>query len=644
MLPRRRRHWVLLAVAMPFGADAAYAQDRSQDNAVTQAEDAFGFSVGRETIGIYNAGQVRGFSPTAAGNVRIDGLYFDPIFGLQNMLVESTSIKVGLSAQGYPFVAPSGIVDNKLRRPGSKFGASVIANVDSWGGRGIEIDGSVPLGPTLGLAFGATTGRTVYPNFTDGFSHAEALTLRWKPSDKVEILPFWAMYKDYSDEAGTFYVPNGDFVPEVDRAHHDESPRWADNQFTGQNMGVLSSISLAANTIARFGIFRSSFNTDHFYNFLLVDIDEQGEGRRLLFSDPPVNNRSISGEARLTQSLAEGARLHNFHFSVRARDSHRAFGGTHVIDFGRGPVGEMVTAPKPAEDNFGIQTFLRTKQLTYGLAYDGRWKNVGELSLGLSRADFSKDTELPDGTTIEAKAKPWLYNGTLAVIISKSIDAYAGYSRGFEESGTPPPSAANRNEPLSSIITEQKDVGIRAKLGDSLSLVGGLFDLQRPYFGFAAGNIFEQIGTVQIRGAEFSLSGKATKDLNVLVGGVFFRPEVTADPDAVGDIGSKPTGLPTHILNINANWALPFAKRTQVDLGFVHRGRQAATTNNAVFLPARVNVNAGMRYGFDVAGHSASLRVQARNLLDNRKITSGGAGVYGARDSRQVTALFTVDY
>ena len=104
-------------LALPLAAPAA-AQNRSSDNAVTQAEDAFGFSVGRESIGIYNAGQVRGFSPTAAGNVRIEGLYFDPIFGLSDMLVGSTSVKVGLSAQGYPFAAPSGIVDQTLAPAG----------------------------------------------------------------------------------------------------------------------------------------------------------------------------------------------------------------------------------------------------------------------------------------------------------------------------------------------------------------------------------------------------------------------------------------------------------------------------------------------------------------------------------------------
>src|SRR3954471_6551594 len=102
-------------VAAVIGAAGpAFAQDRSQDNAVTQAEDAFGFSVGRESLGIYNSGNTRGFSPAAAGNLRIDGLYFSQATDLVSPLVDSTSIKVGLTAQGYPFAAPSGIVDISL--------------------------------------------------------------------------------------------------------------------------------------------------------------------------------------------------------------------------------------------------------------------------------------------------------------------------------------------------------------------------------------------------------------------------------------------------------------------------------------------------------------------------------------------------
>ena len=57
-----------LAVSFALIPNAARAQSRADDNAVTQAEDAFGYSVGRESLGIYDDDNARGFSPSAAGN------------------------------------------------------------------------------------------------------------------------------------------------------------------------------------------------------------------------------------------------------------------------------------------------------------------------------------------------------------------------------------------------------------------------------------------------------------------------------------------------------------------------------------------------------------------------------------------------
>src|SRR5437764_14427219 len=133
MRPWRGVAKLSIAAAGLGGAVQAYAQSRSSDNAVTQAEDAFGFSVGRESLGLYDADNARGFSPSAAGNLRIDGLYFAPVVGLSGLVVQSTSIKVGLSAQGYPFAAPSGIVVQSRRAPGDRLGASLLVNADSYG-------------------------------------------------------------------------------------------------------------------------------------------------------------------------------------------------------------------------------------------------------------------------------------------------------------------------------------------------------------------------------------------------------------------------------------------------------------------------------------------------------------------------------
>jgi len=633
----------LMAVAaIPGCSDAAFAQDRADDNAITQAEDAFGFAVGRESIGIYSPGNVRGFSPTAAGNVRIDGLYFDPAFGLQNILVDSTSIKVGLSAQGYPFVAPSGIVDQRLRRPDSKAGGSIIGNIDSWGGGGVEFDGSLPVSDTLGVRIGFSPGSTEFPNGTDNYNLGESVLLRWRPSAAIEIVPFWSRFDDYDDEIGTFYVPAGNFMPPVDRPRHYDGPEWADIRFTGQNFGLLSSLAVGKNTVVRLGAFRSSVRFHDNFTQLLVDVQPDGTGEQLTIADPATENRSLSGELRVSHSLADGPRLHLIHLSVRKRDARREFGGSDIVSFGPGRVGEKITDPMP-DFEFGELTRQRVRQTTVGVAYNGRWKDVGEISLSLAKADYEKITRIPETDRVVAKSRPWLYNATAAAILSKRVSAYIGYARGFEESGTAPPSAANRNEPLETIITEQKDAGIKVDLTSSIKAVAGVFDLTRPYFAFDSDNIFRRVGSIRSRGAEFSLSGKLTPKLSILVGGVFLKPKVTRDTETQAEIGKRPFGVPSHILNFNGNWETPLAG-LQLDLGLSHRGRQPADIANDVFLDPRFNANLGGRYRFDLLKRSATLRLQVQNLFDNNALFVQGPGIYSSGGSRQAVGQLTVDF
>ena len=110
----------LPAAAQTVDESTAATGARAAENAVRSAGDAFGTSIGRETIGLYNADNVRGFSPTQAGNVRIDGLYFDQVWGLNPRLRLTTIFRVGLLALCSPFPARTGIVDYAFRKPGDE--------------------------------------------------------------------------------------------------------------------------------------------------------------------------------------------------------------------------------------------------------------------------------------------------------------------------------------------------------------------------------------------------------------------------------------------------------------------------------------------------------------------------------------------
>jgi iron complex outermembrane receptor protein len=640
---RLRQCWPIAAVALACAPAGANAQSRSDENAVTQAEDAFGFSIGRESLGIYNAGNARGFSPAAAGNLRIEGLYFDQVWGLSSTLLDSTSIKVGLSAQGYPFAAPSGIVDQSLRHPGDKAGASAIGNWDSWGTYGLEVDGTLPLSTTLSLGYGLNGTHVGFPDGTTNWNHTESLIARWRPAAGIEIIPFWTLNNDYDDEAGTFYVPAGPFLPKLPRNDHNEGARWGDFRYKGLNTGVLASARLAENWLIRLGAFRSVWDVKHSFTNLLLDEQPDGSGDRVLFADPPSKQASNSGELRLTHSIPDGPRLHVIHLSLRQRDARREFGGSDFVDFGPGRIGKDVDAPDPGSFNFTAESHDRVKQTTVGVAYDGLWKNVGEISFGISKARFRKETDIPGSPLAVTRSNPWLYNATAAANVTGSIAVYAGYARGLEESGVAPDSAANRKQPLPAIITEQKDAGVRFNLTKDVKAVAGVFDLSRPYFSFDSANVYKQIGTIRSRGAEFSVSGSVTPRLDLVAGGVFLKPRVTADASASGVIGSKPVGLPTHILIANLNWKSP-VRGLELDLGLTHRGRTPASTDNLVFVPARARVDMGGHYRFKIAGRSATFRLQMVNIFDNRGWGIVGSGVYSSNPGRYVQGYLTVDF
>ena len=184
-----------------------------------------------------------------------------------------------------------------------------------------------------------------------------------------------------------------------------------------------------------------------------------------MFADPPTTSAATSGELRVTHSIPDGPRLHVVHVSLRGRDERAEFGGSDVLDFGPGRIGVRVTDPQPTTFRFGDLSRSHVQQTTIGLAYDGRWKDVGEISFGFSRASFSKATAIPNVPVAETRSNPLLYNMTLAAEISKAVTLYGGYSRGLEGSGVAPPNATNRNEPLPVILTEQTDAGVRVLLG-----------------------------------------------------------------------------------------------------------------------------------------------------------------------------------
>lgn len=628
--------------AEPPKSGSREVQGRAEENAMRQAEDAFGTSVGRETIGLYNSSSVRGFSPIAAGNARIEGLYFDQVWGLTSRIRRSTNIRVGISAQGYPFPAPTGIVDYSFRKPGDAARLALVTGGDSYGAAYAELDGETPLSRGLSLGYGGAIGTNEYPNGTDSRYRNAALSLRWQPVAALELVPFWHRSETYDDEKAPSYLPRGSTLPPRIERRRFNGPEWADYRTTAMNGGLLATLGVGQGWMVRGGIFRSTYADHRAFTHLLTDVTPDRTGNRRLIVDPPAENSSTSGELRATRTVAEGPRLHNIHLSVRARDRQRRYDGSQSFDLGRTPIDARYDAPQP-HFVFGEQTRDRTRQWTGGVAYDGRWRNVGEIGFSLQKTDYRKRLQKPGLPLATAEGKPWLYNATAAAHLGQDLVAFGSFTRGLEESGVAPSNALNRNELLPAIRTTQGDLGLRYALWPDMKLVATVFDLRKPYFNFDAGNRYAQLGDVQNRGLEVSLAGRLGPRLNMVAGAVLSRPRATGEGVRLGRVGERPVGMSRRSAELNLDWRTPWLDGLSLDMTASHTGAITATVDNRVALPARTLVSLAGRYRFTLLERPASLRVAVSNLFDTYGLELRGAGAYDVINGRLASAYLSVD-
>jgi iron complex outermembrane receptor protein len=607
---------------------------------VASAQDAFGTSVGSERVGIYFPQSARGFSPVQAGNVRINGMYFDYQTDLNGRLISGSNVRVGLTAQGYPFPAPTGVADFSLRLPGAEAVASTILGLGPFGGPRAEVDAQIPLSETLGVAAGLGINRD--EQYYGGHRRliTAAAVARWRPTENVEIIPFWSMQDNSGDEGQPIIFTAGAFLPPRIERRRYFGPEWAENQASGTNYGLVSTFSSGEWTL-RGGAFRSIADNARNFNVLFLNTSREGEANRQVIYEEGARSASTSGELRLTRQMIEGERLHLVHLMARGRMKDRRYGGSQRFAFGPGRIDEPITAPEPAFSP-GAQSTDKVRQVTAGLGYEGRWRDVGELSLGVQRTFYEKAVVNPSGALPVSKSSPWLFNGTASILAGRNLVFYAGYSKGLEESPVAPEVAVNRGEAPPALITEQMDAGFRLNLTKTLRLVAGVFDVRKPYFALDPDKVFRELGERRNRGIEVSVAGQITPRLSLVLGALFLKARVSGDAVDLGLIGPRPVGTIGRNINGALNWDLPWVKGLSLDLAYEGTTDRVANSANTLVIPARYAAALGGRYRFELFDKPATFRAQLSSFNDAYGFNSIGEGFYYNLPRRFQTSL-TVD-
>lgn len=636
-----RGYFITAALAAGLCSASALAQ-RTTDNATTQSKDAFGKRVGDEQIGIYGPFDVRGFSAVDAGNTRIEGLYFQQQAGPTDRLIEGSTMRVGISAQGYPFPAPTGIADYSLRKPGDKRLLSLVARAGPYNATAGQLDLSLPIdGTTLGVQAGIG-----YSNDNQHFGSTPhylsvAVTPVWRPSDTVEIIPFWSSVRTTSQEAQTLAFTGGDYrPPRVKRKIFSGQP-WATYEGTSWNSGVIAKASVLGFDVAT-GLFRSVSHDDSNVIDLLLGVTPDGHAAdRLAIADKDNVFAATSGEFRVSRNFDDGERRHTVIATVRGRDQRRRYGGSDVVSLGPTVWGAQDFLPEP-DFTYGDKTRDHVRQVTVGLGYQLKWLGVGEFGVGVQKTDYRKSVETPDAALPVSKDSPWLLNANAAIELTDRLVAYGSYARGLEESPVAPDIATNRNDAPPAIKTEQKDAGLRWALTDNFSAIAGVFEITKPYFNLDDANRFRMLGTLRHRGLELSIAGTVAKGLNVVAGTILLDADVLGEEVQAGKIGGKSVASIERHSIASVDYRFPNSPFS-VDAFFEETGKRVANAANTVYVPPRAVLALGGRYRFKVGKANALLRAQVGNVFNNYGYGVGGSGFYVYNQPRRYSLTFTTD-
>jgi iron complex outermembrane receptor protein len=625
----------------------AYAQ-RAGENAVTEADDAFGTVIGNEEIGLYSSTSARGFSPTAAGNLRINGMYFDQAAAPNVRVRRGSSIHVGISAQGYPLPAPTGVADFKLRVPGDRAVTSVVlaeGAVFSYPRHTAEIDTQFPVVEgKLRIGGGVDYKRnTAHEVAVGDEGWGAGLTAHWTPTEQTSFIPFFSYSKTTAVDGDRPRIFGGDNDPPEFRAKDMGSPDWLVFGFRQYNYGFVGKADLPNRWKIETGVFRSISNVPLSFTAFLLDTNTEGEGDYAISQSPPRTTRSTSGEFRVSKTVIEGPRRHKFYLSTRARDRDSTFGGGDIRFFGRVRLGAFPSLDEP--DYQTTETTLSTtKQITGGLAYEGVWQGVGQLSASLQKTDYKRTQTRPGAAAVNGSQSPWLYNAAAAAFLSEDLAAYASYTRGIEELGSAPGNAINRDEAVPAELTRQIDAGIRYRLTPSLTAVAGVFQIDKPYYSVDQNLLFRELGTVRHRGVELSLAGSLTDDLTLVAGAVLLRPQVTDTSAPGGPSRLIAVGPEPRLIRVNLQYRVPGVQGLALDARVESLSSRYLDVANTRRIPGVVTFDAGVRYTTELADVPVRFRLQASNVTNENSITPNASTQIKPFEARRVEFSVAADF
>lgn len=625
-----------------FGCSAAAcmaaAPVTAQDNALTSAIDAFGERAGIEQSGLYGESQVRGFDLNDSGAYRIDEAYFNKAAVLDDTVLASVGVRVGVNAARLAYPAPSGVVMYRLREAGPKNEARLGIGFRDFGTRALQGDGSLHGGRSSFA--GGFLWRPVqrYPRGEEGAGFNIGGVAAWDIAADRRLRAFASMYRRYYDGDYVVAATQSAMPPPV-RTLHQYSPEWARSAAVSWNFGVLYDAQLRGFSID-LSAFRSIFDLEQ-NDYTILSSDPGGNATATTLRGPARTKTSDSAEARIGRRFDAGSIDHLVTASLRGGRAVSELASALAVPLGAFPLsGDPPDVPEVAWS--GTRGEDRVEQVTASLGHALAWNDRLQLRLGVHRVRYDKAVLSTSGIRTARTNESTHYNASAVLDLTARTALFGSWVTGLEESGVAPYSASNRDEVLPPGEAEQFELGLRHALSPRLTLIGALFDIAKPSQGFRSDGSFGLVGEIRHRGAEASIAGALNDRTHLVLGAVRFDSEVTGPLVDAGLVGAHGAGVSQFAATASLQYRL--RDRWSVDASLNHSGERWVDTANTFQAPAVTTLNLGTRLQLSLANRPAELRIVASNLTGEEGYLAARSGLLSPIAPRTIRAMLTLTF
>lgn len=597
----------------------------------------------------YDNLSIRGILVENRGNYRLNGSL--PVINLIDIPLENkeqVEVLKGASSMYYGMVPPSGIVNFVTKRAGAKPVSSLTTTLNDHGGIKAHVDIGRRFGAddSMGIRLNAAAGKEEngIANFK-GDRGLLALAYDWRVSPVANLKVDLEHYrKDVSEQAAIQLPAAASGVitlPRVPDNKTNLAPDWARYDAEASNVLLRGDIALNDDWVVSLETGRAETQRDRQLNTFQNYNNQTGVGR--------VNINVLKGQAYTnTNHRIEAIGR----FATTGIQHELTLGGSYNLRESAGWRSGTATAPQnlyapievapvnPTLTQTGFPSEIRDRGLyVYDrIAIGEQW----QLLAGLRRTDYRSQSSSINGPNTPYAVDKTTPNVSVMWKPTPALSVYASLLRGLEETGTAPLTVSNAGAILPPALSKQKELGLKARLGQSLLLQTALFEIERAQATTIA-NVYQVGGQSRYRGLEFSASGEIGRDFALVASAVLLDAEIIKAASAA-ELGKTPENTPKNTLSLFGEYRLPAVPGLAFNAGVYHVGKRAVNNSNQAWIPSYQVLSLGARYQTKLANQPLSLQANLENAADKDYWSTAGNNLLGVGAPRTLRVTAKLDF